>query len=171
MPADRVWSELAEGDEFAGYRIERRLGRGGMGILYLALEPGLEYKNERLAEGPFSIHVLRIDRGRADWRWIAPAGEVRIMGLSPLTKIVEATERWQKTRAVAAINGDWFEIKAGPYQGDPRGTLIAAATVGIAFFISMVSMLNWSERRQRRLKSAGQTSATSMTADGFKHRS
>ncbi|HEU5061616.1 MAG TPA: serine/threonine-protein kinase [Solirubrobacterales bacterium] len=36
------WTELSEGDEFAGYRIERRLGRGGMGILYLALEPGLE---------------------------------------------------------------------------------------------------------------------------------
>lgn len=34
--------ELSAGDEFAGYRIERRLGRGGMGILYLALEPGLE---------------------------------------------------------------------------------------------------------------------------------
>ncbi|HEX5610521.1 MAG TPA: serine/threonine-protein kinase [Solirubrobacterales bacterium] len=36
------WIELAEGDEFAGYRIERRLGRGGMGILYLAIEPGLD---------------------------------------------------------------------------------------------------------------------------------
>jgi hypothetical protein len=36
------WIELSEGDEFAGYRIERRLGRGGMGILYLAVEPGLE---------------------------------------------------------------------------------------------------------------------------------
>ena len=35
-------TELSEGDEFAGYRIERRLGRGGMGILYLAVEPGLE---------------------------------------------------------------------------------------------------------------------------------
>jgi serine/threonine protein kinase len=35
-------TELAAGDEFAGYRIESRLGRGGMGILYLALEPGLE---------------------------------------------------------------------------------------------------------------------------------
>jgi serine/threonine protein kinase len=35
-------TELSDGDEFAGYRIERRLGRGGMGILYLALEPGLE---------------------------------------------------------------------------------------------------------------------------------
>jgi serine/threonine protein kinase len=36
------WTELSDGDEFAGYRIERRLGRGGMGILYLAVEPGLE---------------------------------------------------------------------------------------------------------------------------------
>lgn len=36
------WIELSEGDEFAGYRIERRLGRGGMGVLYLAIEPGLE---------------------------------------------------------------------------------------------------------------------------------
>ncbi len=36
------WSELSAGDEFAGYRIEQRLGRGGMGILYLAVEPGLD---------------------------------------------------------------------------------------------------------------------------------
>jgi hypothetical protein len=35
-------TELSDGDEFAGYRIERRLGRGGMGILYLAVEPGLD---------------------------------------------------------------------------------------------------------------------------------
>jgi serine/threonine protein kinase len=35
-------AELSDGDEFAGYRIERRLGRGGMGILYLAIEPGLD---------------------------------------------------------------------------------------------------------------------------------
>jgi hypothetical protein len=34
--------ELSDGDEFAGYRVERRLGRGGMGVLYLAIEPGLE---------------------------------------------------------------------------------------------------------------------------------
>jgi serine/threonine-protein kinase len=41
--AERVRGiELSEGDEFAGYRVERRLGRGGMGVLYLALEPGLE---------------------------------------------------------------------------------------------------------------------------------
>src|ERR1700733_4326646 len=34
--------ELSDGDEFAGYRSERRRGRGGMGILYLAVEPGLD---------------------------------------------------------------------------------------------------------------------------------
>jgi serine/threonine protein kinase len=42
MVEDGGWTELSAGDDFAGYRIERRLGRGGMGILYLALEPGLE---------------------------------------------------------------------------------------------------------------------------------
>jgi serine/threonine protein kinase len=36
------WTELSAGDRFAGYRIERRLGRGGMGVIYLANEPGLE---------------------------------------------------------------------------------------------------------------------------------
>ncbi|HSK49962.1 MAG TPA: serine/threonine-protein kinase [Solirubrobacterales bacterium] len=35
-------TELNDGDLFAGYRVERRLGRGGMGVLYLAIEPGLE---------------------------------------------------------------------------------------------------------------------------------
>jgi hypothetical protein len=42
MSEGQGWIELVDGDEFAGYRIERRLGRGGMGVLYLALEPGLQ---------------------------------------------------------------------------------------------------------------------------------
>jgi serine/threonine protein kinase len=42
MVESEGWSELSAGDDFAGYRIERRLGRGGMGILYLAIEPGLD---------------------------------------------------------------------------------------------------------------------------------
>ncbi|MDX6625876.1 MAG: hypothetical protein QOE56_865 [Solirubrobacterales bacterium] len=42
MVESEGWVELSDGDEFAGYRIESRLGRGGMGILYLAVEPGLE---------------------------------------------------------------------------------------------------------------------------------
>ena len=42
MADGQRWIELSDGDEFAGYRIEQTLGRGGMGILYLAVEPGLE---------------------------------------------------------------------------------------------------------------------------------
>ncbi len=37
------------------------------------------------------------------------------------------------------------------WGADPRGTLIAAATVGISFFISMNLLLAWDERRRRRL--------------------
>jgi serine/threonine protein kinase len=42
MQRSSGWIDLSAGDEFAGYSIERRLGRGGMGVLYLAIEPGLE---------------------------------------------------------------------------------------------------------------------------------
>jgi Protein kinase domain len=42
MESGHRWVDLSSGDEFAGYRIERNLGRGGMGVLYLAIEPGLE---------------------------------------------------------------------------------------------------------------------------------
>jgi serine/threonine-protein kinase len=42
MEAGQRSVDLSAGDEFAGYRIERSLGRGGMGVLYLAVEAGLE---------------------------------------------------------------------------------------------------------------------------------
>jgi hypothetical protein len=37
------------------------------------------------------------------------------------------------------------------WGADPRGTLIAAATVGISFFISMNLLLVWAERRRQRV--------------------
>jgi hypothetical protein len=36
------------------------------------------------------------------------------------------------------------------WGADPRGTLIAAAAVGISLFISMNLLLRWDERRRRR---------------------
>jgi hypothetical protein len=45
------------------------------------------------------------------------------------------------------------------WGADPRGTLIAAATVGISFFISMNLLLAWDERRRQRLEREGSGSA------------
>src|ERR1044072_9396306 len=42
MASGDRWVDLSAGDEFAGHRIERGLGRGGMGVPYLPMEPGLE---------------------------------------------------------------------------------------------------------------------------------
>jgi hypothetical protein len=51
------------------------------------------------------------------------------------------------------------------WGADPRGTLIAAATVGISFFISMNLLLAWDERRRRGLQSKEDGSAANK-ADG-----
>ncbi len=51
-------SDLQEGDEFAGHRIERVIGRGGMGVVYSAREDGLnrtvalKVMHERFAADP-----------------------------------------------------------------------------------------------------------------------
>jgi hypothetical protein len=51
------------------------------------------------------------------------------------------------------------------WGADPRGTLIAAAAVGISFFISMNLLLAWDERRRRRLTET-RDGATATTIDG-----
>lgn len=88
---------------------------------YEPIEPGLDYARISRAEGPMSIHVLRIERGKANWSWASALGEGRVYGLAPLTRIVKATAASEKGRPLAAINGDFFAIAPGNYQGDPVG--------------------------------------------------
>ncbi len=70
MDEGERWAGLSPGDEFAGYRIERRLGRGGMGIVYLAIEPGLDRRvalkliaPEAAADEVFARALRRTSRG------------------------------------------------------------------------------------------------------------
>ncbi len=117
------WTDLAAGDEFAGYRIESRLGRGGMGILYLALEPGLERRvalkliaPEAAAEGVFARRFAEESRiaasiehpnvvpiyaaGEADGvPWIA----MRYVPGSDLGRSIAREGRLDPARAVALI--------------------------------------------------------------------
>ncbi len=84
---------------------------------------GVDYRHDVRAAGPLSIHVLRIDR-QQKWDLQTGLGQGTVFGLESLDGIVARVASLLKKPAVAAINGDFFVIKPGPYQGDPRGLQI-----------------------------------------------
>ena len=49
------------------------------------LSPGLVYKNDRVRSAPWSIHLLQIDRSRADFKFLPTLGQHEVLGLSELT--------------------------------------------------------------------------------------
>ena len=90
---------------------------------YSVVVPGLEYANVRLTNVPWSVHVARLDRSRRDLGVMTTLGKGRIQGLSALSaQTVSVPPKLGKP--VAAVNGDFFLIKPGPYQGDPEGLQI-----------------------------------------------
>ena len=91
---------------------------------FTSLAQGVEYRHDVRANGPLSIHVLRMDR-QHKWDLQTGLGQGTVFGLEPLAGIVARVAAQLKKPAVAAINGDFFVIKPGPYQGDPRGLQIA----------------------------------------------
>ncbi len=92
---------------------------------FVPLAPGLEYCHETRADGPLSIHVLRIDRLGHRWDLQTGLGAGTVFGLEPLDGIVRRASTALGQKPLAAVNGDFFVIKPGPYQGDPRGIQIA----------------------------------------------
>ena len=64
MPADERWTDLAEGDEFAGYRIERRLGRNADKELR-AVAIGFIRNTERGNHAAVMLHVAEFGRQQA----------------------------------------------------------------------------------------------------------
>ena len=86
---------------------------------FKSLAQGVEYRHDVRAAGPLSIHVLRIDRHQK-WDLQTGLGQGTVYGLEPFAGIVARVAALLKKPAVAAINGDFFVIKPGPYQGDPQ---------------------------------------------------
>jgi len=86
-------------------------------------EPGLTYTNVRVANVPWSIHVLKIDRSRKDLTFFAAHAKDKVLGVSLLADQARAVPR-ELGRAIAAINGDFYLRDNPTYAGDPRGLQI-----------------------------------------------
>jgi len=104
-----------------------------------AVVAGLQYEHQQVPSEPWSIHVLRIDRRGSDYRFETTLSDDRIFGLMPLSRQVEALYR-SGERVLAGVNGDFFVIKPGPYQGDPQGLHVVrgelvSAPIGTSFWL------------------------------------
>ncbi len=103
------------------------------------VEPGIEYLHERIGEAPWSIHVVKVDRRRVHFQLVATLAKRHIYGLASVAEQIESVTS-PASRPVAAINGDFFHIRPGPYQGDPvglqivEGELVSAPT-GASFWV------------------------------------
>ena len=88
------------------------------------LAPGLTYSHRIDPRGPWSIHVVTLDLDRDEYRLAAPLALGEVFGLSPVSQqaIALRTEQYEPW---AAVNGDFFRIQPGPYQGDMLGLKIS----------------------------------------------
>jgi hypothetical protein len=102
----------------------------------------VEYNNYRKPAGPWSIHVVRVPRGRSPFQIHAVHAGRSAVGLGRVSEQV-ALEDSALASGVAAINGDFYQ-REGPYAGDPRGLqivegeLISAPTGTASFWIDAI---------------------------------
>ncbi len=102
------------------------------------IEPGMEYINHRIGDKPWSIHVLKIERS-GKYHFISTLANEVIPGLVTVRGQIESLSD-ESGRPIAAVNGDFFHIRPGLYQGDPLGLHIAkgeltSAPTGTSFWI------------------------------------
>ena len=84
--------------------------------------PGYQYIHDLVPKVPWSIHVVKIDRSRADFQLDSALGGGTVQALNTLSEMVEALPP-AIGQPIAAVNGDFFEIVPG-FLGDPRGLQI-----------------------------------------------
>jgi len=84
---------------------------------------GLSYKNDRIPNVPWSIHVVKIDRSRSDLELITTHARGTALGLATLTEQINSVPAIVG-KPIAAINGDFYRTEQEPYAGDPRGIQI-----------------------------------------------
>jgi len=79
----------------------------------------MSYVNDRIPEGPWSVHVLKIARSRKDYELHTTMARSGMLGLSTLSEQIKTLPPELGT-PVAAINGDFWS-PGRQYEGDPMG--------------------------------------------------
>lgn len=87
------------------------------------IPPGLEYVHQRIGIGPLSIHLIKIDRSQPQFAFTSTLAKKSIYDLEPLRRQIQALDP-MLGKPLVAVNGDFFRIRPGPYQGDPLGLQI-----------------------------------------------
>lgn len=103
---------------------------------------GLGYTNSRIADGPWSIHAVRLDRANPHYRIESVHALGGAVGLDTLNDQLSLVNPKLGT-AVAAINGDFYQREKA-YAGAPRGLqitegeLLSGPSGGASFWIDAV---------------------------------
>jgi len=86
------------------------------------LAHGFSYYHDEIAEGPWSVHIVKVDRSNPALELhTSLAGGARF-GLATLSEQMKALPT-DLGAPLAAINGDYYRDRA-PYAGDPKGLQI-----------------------------------------------
>jgi exopolysaccharide biosynthesis protein len=84
----------------------------------------VSYHNDRVPDGPWSIHVIKIDRTNSEYALQTMLASGTVQGMVTLSEQVKAL-RPETGRPIAAVNGDFYHSSPKAYYGDPQGLQIS----------------------------------------------
>ncbi|MDB6125667.1 MAG: hypothetical protein JWQ71_4660 [Pedosphaera sp.] len=96
------------------------LSKAELAPTYSVVVPGLDYGTLRETNHPWSIHIARLDRTHVDLDITTTLAQGKIVGLNSVANQAKTLPA-KVGKPLAAVNGDFFVIAKGPYQGDPGG--------------------------------------------------
>lgn len=114
-------------------------GCAGLRPQYSNVVPGLDYAHVTDTNHPWSIHIARLDRSQTNLDVLTALTRGEMLGLSTVAAQAKALSP-DFGKPLVVVNGDFFVIAKGPYQGDPlgleitRGELISAPS-GDSFWV------------------------------------
>lgn len=83
---------------------------------------GLSYQHVQIPQGPWSVHIIKVDRKNPAFELQTCLARGTRFGLATLSDQIRMLPR-EAGHPVAAVNGDYFR-RQEPYLGDPKGLQI-----------------------------------------------